>query len=80
MTHAAARYLAACKSGTATLQKAHVMAKPCNSLLDLVLTALVEDLTNIKRLCTTTEQLSAVDNLLTKTDSYCRQFDGLETE
>ena len=76
----AARYLADCKSRTTTLQQAALMAKSCNSLVNVIVTDIAEHVDRLKKICVTDEQRDNIDVLLNKLSSYSRPFDGLETE
>ena len=76
----AAKYIGQCKASTGTLQQASLMAKSCNSLVNVIVSDLEDDALQLKQLCTTDEQQTVVNSLLHKLESYSNPFEGLESE
>jgi hypothetical protein len=62
------------------LQQANLMAKSCNSLVDLIVNDITQDVESIQQLCQTDEQQKAVSSLIEKLKVYNRPFHALETE
>jgi hypothetical protein len=56
------------------------MAKSCNSLVNVLLTDIAEDVDKIKKICVKEQQQADIYNVLEKLSVYSRPFDGLETE
>lgn len=75
----AARYIAECKSRTATLQQATLMAKSCNSLVDFIVSDIADDVEQLTH-SATVAQHAVIEKLLEKLNSYSRPFEGLENE
>jgi len=62
----AAKYVGQCKASTGTLQQASLMAKSCNSLVNVIVSDIEDDALQLKQLCTTDEQQVLVNTMLQK--------------
>ena len=76
----AAKCLAEIKSGTGTLQQAQLMTKVSTDIVNFIMEDIAGDIESFASVCQTDEQRAAMTALHAKVESYCKPFEGLETE